>query len=205
MSKAILVSGVVINIIDGLYGFLGYAAFGDSSPRNVLTGFDFHNPYWPVAIIANVLIVVYFVGAYQVSCQPQFQSFEKFAAEKFPDNDFIRKEFEVRIPGCKPFKLNLFKLVSRTLWVILGTFIAKKLPFFNDIIGLIGAISYWPLAVCFPVEMFIVQTEIPKWSKKWICLKMLSATCFVLTVIGAGGSAAVGLVQKYRNPSMNDY
>ncbi|KAG2389891.1 Amino acid permease 3 Amino acid transporter [Vigna angularis] len=205
MSKATLVSVLVTSIFYLLCGGFGYAAFGDSSPGNLLTGFGFYNPYW-LLDIANVAIVVHLVGAYQVECQPLFQFIEKLAAQKFPDSDFIRKEFEVPIPGCKPFKLNLFRLVWRTIFVICCTVMAMLLPFFNDIVGLIGAIAYWPLTVYFPVEMYIVQTKIPKWSTKWICLEMLSAACFVLAMVAAVGSIA-GVLDglKVYKPFMTDY
>ncbi len=44
---------------------IGYAAFGDNAPGNLLTGFGFYNPYWLIDI-ANVFIMVHLVGAYQV-------------------------------------------------------------------------------------------------------------------------------------------
>ena len=44
---------------------VGYAAFGDSAPGNLLTGFGFFNPYWLIDI-ANVFIMVHLLGAYQV-------------------------------------------------------------------------------------------------------------------------------------------
>jgi len=44
-------------------GCIGYAAFGNAAPGNVLTGFD--EPFWLVNV-ANVAVVVHLVGAYQV-------------------------------------------------------------------------------------------------------------------------------------------
>jgi len=46
-------------------GGLGYAAFGNNTPGNILTGFGFYEPYWLVAL-GNVFIVLHMVGAYQV-------------------------------------------------------------------------------------------------------------------------------------------
>ncbi|XP_027941591.1 amino acid permease 3-like [Vigna unguiculata] len=189
MSKATLVSVLVTSIFYLLCGGFGYAAFGDESPGNLLTGFGFYNPYW-LLDIANVAIVVHLVGAYQVYCQPLFQFIENNASQKFPDNDFMTKEFEVPIPGSKPFKLNLFRCVWRTIFVVCCTVMAMLLPFFNDIVGLIGAIGFWPLTVYFPVEMYIAQAKIPKWSTKWICLQMLSAACCIITILAAVGSIA---------------
>ncbi|GFY89855.1 amino acid permease 2 [Actinidia rufa] len=51
-----------------LCGCMGYAAFGDNSPGNLLTGFGFYNPYW-LLDIANLAIVIHLVGAYQGSME----------------------------------------------------------------------------------------------------------------------------------------
>ena len=48
-----------------LCGCLGYAAFGQNAPRNLLIGFGFYEPYWLIDF-ANACIVVYLLGAYQV-------------------------------------------------------------------------------------------------------------------------------------------
>ncbi|RDX60873.1 Amino acid permease 2, partial [Mucuna pruriens] len=192
MSKATLVSVTVTTVFYLLCGCFGYAAFGDASPGNLLTGFGFYNPYW-LLDIANVAIVVHLVGAFQVYCQPLFSFVERNTAEKYPNSDFVNKEFEVPIPGCKPFKLNLFRLVWRTFFVIFSTVIAMLLPFFNDIVGLIGALGFWPLTVYFPVEMYIAQMKMPKSNMKWICLQMLSAACFVISIVAAAGSI-VGII-----------
>lgn len=71
MKKATLMSISVTTIFYLLCGCMGYAAFGDNAPGNLLTGFGFYNPYW-LLDIANVAIVVHLVGAYQV---PQFTLF----------------------------------------------------------------------------------------------------------------------------------
>ncbi|TKY56115.1 Amino acid permease 3 [Spatholobus suberectus] len=189
MSKATLISVLVTTVFYMLCGCFGYASFGDSSPGNLLTGFGFYNPYW-LLDIANVAIVVHLVGAYQVYCQPLFSFVEKITAEKFPNSDFVNKDIEVPIPGYKPYKLNLFRLVWRTIFVIISTLMAMLLPFFNDMVGLIGAIGFWPLTVYFPVEMYIAQKKIPKWNLRWICLQTLNVACLIITLVAAAGSIA---------------
>ena len=84
--------------------------------------------------------------------------------------------------------VNLFRLIWRSLYVVLTTVVSMILPFFNDIMGLIGAFAFWPLTVYFPVEMFIVQQKIPKWSRIWILLQVLSVFCFVVSLAAAAGS-----------------
>ncbi|XP_022866050.1 amino acid permease 3-like, partial [Olea europaea var. sylvestris] len=134
MKKATLLSVVVTTLFYMFCGCFGYAAFGDLSPGNLLTGFGFFNPYW-LLDIANAAIVIHLVGAYQVYCQPLFAFVEKTASKQFPDSKFITKEVEIPIPGFKSFKLNLFRLVWRTVFVIITTIISMLMPFFNDIVG----------------------------------------------------------------------
>ncbi|KAM3308742.1 amino acid permease 3 [Capsicum chacoense] len=199
MKRATLISVAVTTVFYMLCGCFGYAAFGDQSPGNLLTGFGFYNPYW-LLDIANIAIVVHLVGAYQVYCQPLFAFVEKTAADWYPDSKIITKEIDVPIPGCKPFKLNLFRLIWRTIFVIITTLISMLMPFFNDVVGILGAFGFWPLTVYFPVEMYIVQKKIPKWSGRWICLQILSGACLVISIAAAAGSFAgvVSDLQVYR-------
>ncbi|CAL1412508.1 unnamed protein product [Linum trigynum] len=189
MSKASLVSVSVTTLFYMLCGSFGYAAFGDKSPGNLLTGFGFYNPYW-LLDIANVAIVVHLVGAYQVYCQPLFAFVEKQAVQRFPDSYIITNDIRIPLGGRRHYNLNMFRMVWRTIFVVLTTLIAMLLPFFNGIVGLLGALGFWPLTVYFPVEMYIAQKKIPKWSTRWVCLQILSAACLIITVAAATGSIA---------------
>ncbi|KAL1344454.1 hypothetical protein HN51_018375 [Arachis hypogaea] len=195
MKKATFISVAVTTFFYMLCGCFGYAAFGDKAPGNLLTDAGFSNPFW-LLDIANIAIVIHLVGAYQVYCQPLFAFIEKYASKKFPDSDFINKDSEICVPGCsKPYKLNLFRLTWRTGFVILTTLISMLLPFFNNIVGLLGALGFWPLTVYFPVQMYIIQKRIPKWSTKWVCLQVLSLACLVISLAAAAGSIA-GIVDQ---------
>ncbi|KAJ6939205.1 amino acid permease 3 [Populus alba x Populus x berolinensis] len=189
MKRATLISVAVTTLFYMFCGCFGYAAFGDLSPGNLLTGFGFYNPYW-LLDIANAAIVIHLVGAYQVYCQPLFAFVEKEAARRFPDSDFVTKDIKISIPGLGPYNLNLFRMIWRTLFVVTTTVISMLLPFFNDIVGLLGALGFWPLTVYFPVEMYISQKKIPKWSTRWLCLQILSVACLIITIAAAAGSIA---------------
>ncbi|KAG0495395.1 hypothetical protein HPP92_000086 [Vanilla planifolia] len=78
MKRATVVSVAVTTLFYTLCGSMGYAAFGDAAPGNLLTGFGFYSPYW-LLDIANAAIVIHLVGAYQVFCQPLFAFVEKWA------------------------------------------------------------------------------------------------------------------------------
>ncbi|KAK7311522.1 hypothetical protein RJT34_09725 [Clitoria ternatea] len=189
MKKATFISVAITTIFYMLCGSSGYGAFGDSSPGNILTGFGFYNPHWLIDI-ANAAIVIHLIGSYQVYSQPLFAFVEKNVAQRFPHSDFVNKEIEVPLLGLQLYKLNIFKLVWRTIFVITATLISMLLPFFNDVVGLLGALGFWPLTVYFPVEMYIVQKKIPKWSPKWMCLQILSISCLLISIGAAVGSTA---------------
>uniref|UniRef100_A0A0A9CV38 Amino acid transporter transmembrane domain-containing protein n=1 Tax=Arundo donax TaxID=35708 RepID=A0A0A9CV38_ARUDO len=151
-----------------LCGCMGYAAFGDEAPGNLLTGFGFYEPFW-LLDVANAAIVVHLVGAYQVYCQPLFAFVEKWAQQRWPKSRYVTGEVDVplSLSGGRCYKLNLFRLTWRSAFVVATTVVSMLLPFFNDVVGLLGALGFWPLTVYFPVEMYIVQKKVPRWSTLW--------------------------------------
>ncbi|KZV16562.1 amino acid permease 3-like [Dorcoceras hygrometricum] len=191
MRKATSISIAVTTVFYLSCACFGYAAFGDEAPGNLLAGFGYFNPSWLIDI-ANAAIIIHLLGAYQVFCQPLFAFFQRTATAWFPGSEFVTKEIPIRIPiqGYEPYKLNLFRLVWRTFFVVVTTVIALALPFFTDIVGILGALGFWPLTVYFPVEMYIVQKRIPKWSTKWIGFQILSVTCLIVSITAAAGSIA---------------
>lgn len=76
------------------------------------------------------------------------------------------------------------------MFVILTTLISMLLPFFNDIVGILGAFGFWPLTVYFPVEMYIAQQKIERWSSRWLGLQILSVSCLFVSIVAAVGSVA---------------
>ncbi|CAJ1974829.1 unnamed protein product [Sphenostylis stenocarpa] len=202
MKKAAKLSIAVTTTFYMLCGCMGYAAFGDSAPGNLLAGFGFHKLYWLIDI-ANAAIVVHLVGAYQVYAQPLFAFVEKETAKRWPKID---QGFKISIPGLQPYNQNIFSLVWRTVFVIITTVISMLLPFFNDVLGVIGALGFWPLTVYFPVEMYILQMKIPKWSMRWISLQLLSAVCLIVSIVaGLGSVVGVLLDLKKYKPFSSDY
>ncbi|OWM71325.1 hypothetical protein CDL15_Pgr011454 [Punica granatum] len=124
----------------------------------------------------------------KVSAQPIFGFVEKWSSEQWPENNFINLEIPVEIPCYGTYCINLFRLIWRTVYVIITALLAMIFPFFNDFLGLIGAASFWPLTVYFPVEMHIARTKMKKYSFTWTWLKILSWGCLVVTLVAAAGS-----------------
>ena len=65
MKKASATALVVTTFFYLCCGGFGYAAFGEDTPGNLLTGFGFYEPYWLVDF-ANACVVLHLVGGYQV-------------------------------------------------------------------------------------------------------------------------------------------
>ncbi|OVA00935.1 Amino acid transporter [Macleaya cordata] len=181
MKKASLFSLIVITALNMLCGFTGYAAFGDQTPNNLVTDYGYYSKYW-LLYIANVALVINIVGAYQLFAQPIFAFVEKWAEQKWPKSKILTTEIEVWIWDLCHCKLNLFHLVWRSAFVVLTTLIPLLLPLIQVIILIFMSIQFWPLTAYFPVEMYIIHKEIPKWSTKWVGLKILSFFCLLVSV-----------------------
>lgn len=80
------------------------------------------------------------------------------------------------------------------------------LPFFNDVVGLLGAFGFWPLTVYFPIDMYISQKKIGPWTNKWVALQLLSLCCLIISILAAVGSiAGVVLDLKTYKPFKTSY
>ncbi|XVF44947.1 hypothetical protein PTKIN_Ptkin02bG0164000 [Pterospermum kingtungense] len=186
MKKATSVGVSVTTIFYMSCGVLGYAAFGNKAPGNFLTGFGFYEPYWLIDV-ANMCIVVHLVGAYQVFCQPIFERVEDWCFGLWPNNSFIKGR-PTYLPLCGVYHFSALRLVWRTAYVIMTTIVAMIIPFFNDILGLLGAASFWPLTVYLPIQMHIAREKIQPYSWKWIWLNTLVVLCLLISLLAAAGS-----------------
>ncbi|KAL9271862.1 Amino acid permease 4-like protein [Drosera capensis] len=84
-------------------GCFGYAAFGDDTPGNLLTGFGFYEPYWLIDF-ADACTVLHLVGGYQVYSQPVFAFVEGQLAERFYDSGFVNNFYSIKMPLMPPLE-----------------------------------------------------------------------------------------------------
>ncbi|XP_031255164.1 amino acid permease 8-like [Pistacia vera] len=188
MKKANVIATFTATTLNMVCGCLGYAALGNHQPGNMLTGFGFYEPFWLIDL-ANFFIVVHLMGAYQVVAQPVFSSVESRASMMWPNSKFIGHEYPLNISKIKSmFSVNLFRLSWRTIFVVMATVISMALPFFNEVLALLGAIGYWPLTVYFPVEMYIVRKNFKRGSIKWLSLQLLNVVCLLAAMAALCGS-----------------
>ncbi|XP_057802597.1 amino acid permease 6-like [Salvia miltiorrhiza] len=191
MKRASTVGILISTVFYMLCGVLGYAAFGNEAPGNFLTGYGFYEPYWLV-FTANLFIAVHLLGAYQVFCQPIFAAVEGRCGRQWPGNKVVSGEYK-----WGKLRVSPFRVVWRSVYVVLTTLVAMLLPFFNDFVGLLGAMSFWPLTVFFPIEMYMVRANIPRCSCRGFFLQILSAFCLVASLVAAAGSVR-GLIHSLR-------
>ncbi|CAL5205259.1 unnamed protein product [Lathyrus oleraceus] len=164
----------------------GYAAFGSNTPGNILMSSGFRKPFWLLQL-ANAFIVVHLIGAFQVLVQPVFRIVEMMAAERWPNSSFVTREIPMNFGKIK-YTMNYFRLLWRTIFIILVTVLAMAMPFFNAMIALLGAVGFWPSVVYFPVEMYIVKQNIKKGTIRWIGLQTLSFFCLIVSLAAAIGA-----------------
>ncbi|KAI4337524.1 hypothetical protein L6164_015929 [Bauhinia variegata] len=183
MKKATKIGLFTMVVFFLLCACTGYAAFGAETAGNILTGPKPLKPFW-LMYLGNVFIVVHLVGAYQVIMQPVYRGVETFAAKTWPSSSFVTREYPLRIAKIT-FSVNMLRLVWRTLFVVVATVLAMAMPFFNDMLALLGALGFWPLVVYFPVEMSIVNLKTKKGSLRWFGLQLLSLLCLLVSVATA--------------------
>lgn len=123
----------------------------------------------------------------QVFSQPVYRLIEVWATRRWPKSGFVTKETAVSF-GRGKFDVNMLRLCCRTGFVLLTTVIATALPFFSDMLALLGAIGFWPLTIYFPLQLHIAQKKIQRASLHWFGLQLLSVVCFLISVAAACGA-----------------
>ena len=54
---------------------------------------------------------------------------------------------------------------------LLVVVIAMLVPFFNDVVGLLGALGFWPLTVFLPIQMHLKQAGMVSFAAfQWSCV-----------------------------------
>ncbi|VYS67724.1 unnamed protein product [Arabidopsis thaliana] len=189
MKKASTVAVFIQTFFFFCCGCFGYAAFGDTTPGNLLTGFGFYEPFWLVDF-ANACIVLHLVGGYQVYSQPIFAAVERLLTKKYPQNKFIARFYGFKLPLLRgeTVRLNPMRMCLRTMYVLITTGVAVMFPYFNEVLGVVGALAFWPLAVYFPVEMCILQKKIRSWTRPWLLLRGFSFVCLLVCLLSLVGS-----------------
>lgn len=119
----------------------GYAIYGNTVDGDVLSSIG--KPV-PLIVIANIMVFLHVVAAWQVFTQPVYEYVEAF----FVDRGWV-----------KPAGYFWFKLIWRTTYTCINGAVGMCLPFFSDLMGLIGAIGLTPQVFVMPSVFLIVYRE----------------------------------------------
>lgn len=200
MSRAAMYGIGITTLFYVSIGCIGYAGFGDKAPGNILNGF--YEPFW-LLDIANLALLVHVVGAYQVYAQPLFAFCEKWLALKYPQVRFFHKSYKLKLPffRMRYIQFTINQLLLRTILVSFTTLVAMILPFFNSIVGLLGALAFWPLTVYYPISMYMSQAKITRNSSKWWWLQCLSMICLIVSIL-AGIGSVVSIIDSLKHAKL---
>ncbi|GJN26161.1 hypothetical protein PR202_gb14070 [Eleusine coracana subsp. coracana] len=142
------------------------------------------------------MLLLYILIDLQMFSQQIFSFADRCFAATFPNSAFVNKSYTIRVPGLAvSYKLNLQRLCFRTAYVASTTGLALLFPYFNEVLGVLGALVFWPLAIYLPVEMYCLQRQVLPWTRRWVALQAFSAVCFVVGTFAFVGSVE-GVVSK---------
>lgn len=90
----------------------------------------------------------------------------------------------------------IFVLFRRSMYVVLTTVIACALPFFGAFVGLVGALTFWPTAIYYPIAMY-KKVYSPKGVKLWgmNAVNIVMGIVAVLATIGSVETIAMSARQ----------
>ncbi|BDA43177.1 Lysine histidine transporter-like 1 [Coccomyxa sp. Obi] len=147
----------------------GYAAFGNLVSPDVLL--SVRKPAWLISL-ANFMVVIHLAASYQVFAQPIFETVEAWIlAGKY------------RLATERPI---VTRAVVRCSYVALTCFLAILIPFFGDLMGLVGSLGLMPLTFLLPPALWIKATK-PRGPELWfnVALMVVYGIAGVLAAIGS--------------------
>jgi amino acid permease len=181
MMKALVLCYSVIVFTFFLSSITGYWAFGRHVQSNVLKSLMPDSgsalaPTWLLGVaVLFVLLQLLAIGL--VYSQVAYEIMEKNSAD-VAQGRFSRRNL---IP----------RLLFRTLYLAFCAFIAAMLPFFGDIVGVVGAVGFIPLDFVLPVLMYNMALAPPRRSAVFI-----ANTIVMVLFVGVGGIGAFASIRK---------
>jgi amino acid permease len=181
MMKALVLCYTVVLFTFYLPAITGYWAFGSQVQSNVLQSLMPDKgpslaPTWLLGL-AVVLVLLQLLAIALVYSQVAYEIMEKSSA------DAARGRFSRR--NVAP------RVALRTAYVAACAFVAAMLPFFGDIVGVVGAVGFIPLDFVLPVVMYNMALAPPRRSPVY-----LANVAIMVVFTGVGLIGAVASVRK---------
>jgi amino acid permease len=154
----------------------GYGSYGNTVRDDVLLSEPRNAKGW--ISTANLMVWLHVVAAYQVFSHPVFEAVETSVTENSPA--LARNSHWLRLGW-------------RSLYVLVVTIVAASLPFFTDLMGLIGAMGFVPMTFIMPAVLYLVVHR-GKLSRaqivlNWAIIVTFSAIAFVSFIAAAANIA----------------
>jgi len=149
-------------------GFAGYAAYGNMVQSNVLDSIG--RPVWAICI-AHLCVFLNVLVSYQIKAMALLAMIEMKVSQ--------------RVKTDTPFRRVALRVVVRTTYLLSTTFFACLIPFFGDLMSLIGAIAITPTTFVIPTLLWLHLRKPSKWSPVFWFNWFLAITFTVVAVIGA--------------------
>ncbi|CAO2170670.1 unnamed protein product [Urochloa humidicola] len=181
MMKALVLCYSVIIFTFFLSSITGYWAFGSHVQSNVLKSLMPDSgpalaPTWLLGVaVLFVLLQLLAIGL--VYSQVAYEIMEKSSADASQDR-FSRRNLVPR-------------LLLRTLYLAFCAFVAAMLPFFGDIVGVVGAVGFIPLDFVLPVLMYNMALAPPRRSPVFVV-----NTAVMVLFAGVGAIGAFASIRK---------
>nr|CAB3464314.1 unnamed protein product [Digitaria exilis] len=181
MMKALVLCYTVIFFTFYFPAIIGYWAFGNQVQSNLLKSLMPDEgpalaPTWLLGL-SVVLVLLQLFAIALVYSQVAYEIMEKNSAD-VAHGRFSRRNLVPRV-------------ALRTAYVAACAFVAAMLPFFGDIVGVVGAVGFIPLDFVLPVVMYNIALAPPRRSPVYL----VNVTIMVV-FIGVGVIGAVASVRK---------
>lgn len=147
----------------------GYAAFGNTAAAYILDSITIA-PVW-IATFTRMLVVIHVGSAYQVYSYPLYDMWETAIAKK--------RQAKVNLPT---------RIALRCAYVAATGIVALLIPFFGDLMGLIGAIAVTPTTFVLPCILWLVWRQPALGSRNWLLNWALILVCSAIGLMGCIGS-----------------
>ncbi|KAI5020665.1 hypothetical protein ZWY2020_045553 [Hordeum vulgare] len=181
-----MVKALVINYSVAFFTFYplaitGYWAFGKTVQSNAIQSLmpdagPSLAPRWLLCLTV-VLVLFQLLAIALLYAQVVYEVMEKRVA------DAARGRFSCR--NVLP------RVATRTLYVVMCAFVAAALPFFGEIVGVIGSVGYIPLDFILPVVMYNMVVSPPRRSVVY-----MTNVAIMVLFAGLGAIGAVASVRK---------
>ncbi|XP_026412573.1 GABA transporter 1-like [Papaver somniferum] len=144
MFKGLSICYTVVSVTFFGVAISGYWAFGNNAGGIIINNFMNESgnalvPGW-FLLLTNALVLVQLSALSVIYLQPT--------------NELLERQFsDPKCPALSPRNV-IPRLISRSLAVVFSVIVAATLPFFEDIIALVGALGFMPLDFMLPVLFY---------------------------------------------------